>query len=85
MNHPFLHDISLSRSRKQPGLLIGVRKICRYCQIGHQTFYNWMRHHDFPVCTLPDGRRCTSKSLIDQWITSRIHPSVDSESCRSVA
>jgi hypothetical protein len=27
-----------------------------------------VNQHDFPATRLPDGRWCTSKSLIDDWI-----------------
>ncbi len=60
-----------SRRTGKPGLLKGVRAICRYCEISNKTFYNWKDEHDFPVSQLPDDRWCTSKTLIDDWLLLR--------------
>ena len=60
-----------SRRPKQPGLLKGVRAICDYACISNTTFYTWKDHHDFPIASLPDGRWCTTKTLIDDWIFAR--------------
>jgi hypothetical protein len=40
-------------------------------QIGPQTFYKLHTDHDLPATRLPDGRWCTSRHLIDQWIVAR--------------
>lgn len=71
MRSAWRHDIDYSKRKREPGILTGVRTICRYMKIGPQTFYNLQREHDFPVMQLPDGRWCTSRNLIDQWIVSR--------------
>ena len=60
-----------SRRTGKPGLLKGVRAICRYCEISNKTFYHWKDEHDFPVSQLPGDRWCTSKTLIDDWILFR--------------
>ncbi len=60
-----------SRRTGKPGLLKGVRAICRYCEVSNKTFYHWKDEHDFPVSQLPDDRWCTSKTLIDDWILLR--------------
>ncbi len=60
-----------SRRTGKPGLLKGVRAICRYCEVSNKTFYHWKDKHDFPVSQLPDDRWCTSKTLIDDWILLR--------------
>jgi hypothetical protein len=60
-----------SRWAGEPKLLIGVRAICRYAVIGPNTFYEWKDHYDFPVAPLPDGRWCTSVTLVDRWIEHR--------------
>jgi hypothetical protein len=60
-----------SRWIGEPKLLIGVRAICRYAVIGPATFYDWKDHYDFPVAPLPDGRWCTSVTLVDRWIEQR--------------
>lgn len=71
MRSAWRHDIDYSNRKREPGILTGVRTICRYMKIGPQTFYNLQREHDFPVMQLPDGRWCTSRNLIDEWIVSR--------------
>jgi len=38
-----------SRRTGKPGLLKGVRAICRYCEISNKTFYRWKDDHDSPV------------------------------------
>jgi len=60
-----------SRRTGKPGLLKGVRAICRYCEVSNKTFYHWKDEHDFPVSQLPDDRWCTSKTLIDDWLLFR--------------
>ncbi len=60
-----------SRRTGKPGLLKGVRAICRYCEVSNKTFYHWKYEHDFPVSQLPDDRWCTSKTLIDDWLLFR--------------
>ena len=60
-----------SRRTGKPGLLKGVRAICRYCEISTTTFYHWKDEHDFPVSQLPGDRWCTSKTLVDDWILAR--------------
>ena len=71
MRPHFLHEIQISRRIREPGILIGVRNICAYMQVGPQTFYNLHAHHDLPAARLPDGRWCTSRALIDEWIVAR--------------
>ncbi len=71
MREAFQHDIENSQRKREPGVLIGVRTICRYMRIGPQTFYKLHTHHDFPATQLPDGRWCTSRTLIDEWIIAR--------------
>ena len=71
MRQAFQHDIQRNRRNREPGVLIGVRGICRYVQIGPQMFYKLQSSHDFPATRLPDGRWCTSRTLIDEWIVKR--------------
>lgn len=71
MREAFEHDIESSKRKREPGVLIGVRNICKYVRIGPQTFYKLHTYHDFPATRLPDCRWCTSRNLIDEWIVSR--------------
>lgn len=71
MRRPFLAAIRQSQRAREPGVLIGVRAICAYTQIGTHTFYHWLREHGFPATRTPGGRWMTSKSLIDGWILAR--------------
>ena len=71
MRKAFLADIRQSQRAREPGVLITVRTICHYCQIGRQTFYQWCREHEFPAALTPGGRWMTSKSLVDGWIVAR--------------
>ena len=71
MRPAFQHDIRRSKREREPGVLIGVRDICRYVQIGPQTFYKLHTGHNFPAARLPGGRWCTSRTLIDEWIVRR--------------
>ena len=57
---------------KQPGVLIGLRRICGYAHISPHTFYKWTKEHDFTAARLPDNRWCTSFSLIDEWIAAQV-------------
>ena len=57
-----------ARQADERGLLIGVRGICRYRGISPRTFYRLKRESDFPAATLPDGRWCTTMTLIDEWV-----------------
>ena len=56
MREAFEHDIEDSKRKREPGVPIGVRHICKYLQISSQTFYKLHTHHDFPATRLPDGR-----------------------------
>ena len=67
MRTHYRHQAQQRKREHEPGVLIGVRGICRYCKIGPRTFYKW-RDHDFPATVSPDGRWMTSKALIDLWI-----------------
>lgn len=71
MKKAWQYDIRRTRRDKEPGVLTGVRKICKYMCIGAETFYKLYQHHNLPAMQLPGGRWCTSKSLIDQWIVAR--------------
>ena len=48
MRKPFLAAIRQSQRQHEPGVLIGVRNICDYTQIGPRTFYRWCREDGFP-------------------------------------
>ena len=63
--------IKRSDRYKNPGVLIGIRSICGYTRISPHTLHKWTAQHDFPAVRVPGGRWCTSKSLIDDWITAR--------------
>ena len=71
MRSAWRHDIDYSKRKREPGILTGVRTICRYMKIGTQTFYKLQTEHNLPVMQLPDGRWCTSRNLIDEWIICR--------------
>lgn len=71
MKKAWQYDIRRTRRDKEPGVLTGVRKICRYMMIGAETFYKLHQQHDLPAMQLPGGRWCTSKNLIDGWIVAR--------------
>lgn len=71
MRPAWQHDIQSSKRKREPGVVTGVRNICRYMQIGPQTFYNLHTNHGLPAMRLPDGRWSTSKNLIDDWIIAR--------------
>lgn len=53
-------------------VLSGVRSICRYLHIGHETFYRWTTQERFPAAFSPDCRWLTSTTLIDEWILARV-------------
>ncbi len=57
-----------------PGVLHGVRSICRYTRVSPRTFYRWHYKYGFPAIRLPDGRWSTTKSLIDAWYIRRMDP-----------
>ena len=71
MRKPFLAAIRQSQRNHEPGVLIGVRNICDFTQIGPRTFYRWCRGYEFPAAFTPGGRWITSKQLIDNWIVAR--------------
>ncbi len=73
MRKAWQYDIRRRRRDREPGVLTGVRKICRYMQIGAETFYKLHQQHGLPAMRLPGsgGRWCTSKTLIDNWIVGR--------------
>jgi len=71
MRKPFLAAIRQSQRNHEPGVLIGVRNICAYTQIGPRTFYRWCREYEFPATFTPGGRWIISKQLIDNWIVAR--------------
>ncbi|MEO7860426.1 MAG: helix-turn-helix domain-containing protein, partial [Nitrospirales bacterium] len=75
MRKPFLAAIRQCQRQHEPGVLIGVRNICDYTQIGPRTFYRWCREHEFPATLTPGGRWITSKQLIDNWIVHDGKPS----------
>lgn len=68
MRKRFVAEIRQCQRQHEPGVLIGVRNICAYTKIGFHTLERLVEQHEFPATRLPDGRWCTSKSLIDNWI-----------------
>ena len=44
MREAFEHDIEGSKRKREPGVPIGVRHICKYMQNGSQTFYKLHTH-----------------------------------------
>ena len=66
-------DMKRYQRNKEPGVLIGVRAICRYMQIGPNTFFRLHTEHGLPAMRLPGeaARWCTSRTLIDEWIVAR--------------
>ena len=91
MRKQFLAEIRRSQRENEPGVLIGVRCICRYTQIGHHTLKSLIEKHGFPATRLPNGRWCTSKRLIDDWIIGGCKPKqtdcemVGKEDCHDAA
>jgi len=79
MRKPFLAAIRHSQRQHEPGVLIGVRNICDFTQIGPRTFYRWCREYGFPATFTPGGRWITSKQLIDNWIVARWKAQRDSQ------
>jgi len=71
MRPAWKHDIYQYRRRKEPGVLTGVRKICKYMAMSSPTFYKLVRGHGLPAMRLPGGRWCTTKNLIDDWVLAR--------------
>jgi hypothetical protein len=71
MRERYLAEIRHCQREHEPGVLIGVRNICAYTKIGPHTLERLINQHDFPATRLPDGRWCTSKRLIDEWIIQR--------------
>ena len=73
MRKAWQHDIDYSKRQREPGVLIGVRQICRYMRISAPTFYKYHQEYGLPAMRLPGrgSRWCTSKNLIDEWIISR--------------
>ena len=54
------------------GTLITWSQIARYCGVCVATAKRWAVVDGLPVGTLPDGRRATTKTLIDSWILARM-------------
>jgi len=72
MRQPFWHDIQRYKRERGPGVLVGVRQICAYCQIGKDTFYRWKDKYGFPVTTTPeDTRYMTTARMVDEWVLAR--------------
>ncbi len=71
MRKAYLADIRRYQREHEPRILIGVRNICAYTKIGPHTLKDLVDKYDFPATRLPDGRWCTSKKLIDDWIIQR--------------
>jgi excisionase family DNA binding protein len=71
IRQPWRHDIQRIRRDREPGVLTGVRNICKYMGIGIQTFYRLHQQHGLPAMKLPGGRWSTSKNLIDGWIVAQ--------------
>ncbi len=67
------HDVKKYQRNKEPGVLIGVKSIRKYMQIGPKTFYTLYQDHGLPAMRLPDAhnRWCTTKNLIDEWVVKR--------------
>ena len=71
MRPAWWHEMKRYQRNKEPGVLTGVRNICKYMQIGPNTFSKLHTSHGLPAMRLPDGRWSTSKNLIDDWIVAR--------------
>ncbi len=71
MRPAWWHEMNRYQRNKEPGILTGVRSICKYMQIGPHTFSKLYTFHGLPAMRLPDGRWSTSKNLIDDWIVAQ--------------
>src|SRR5262245_20647836 len=52
-------------------ILIGLKAVAKYMQRARSTINRWDQRFEFPLSWLPDGRRATSTTLIDQWLRAR--------------
>ncbi len=71
MRPAWWHNMNHYKRNKEPGVLTGVRNICKYMQIGPNTFAKLHTLYGLPAMRLPDGRWCTTKNLIDEWVVRR--------------
>ena len=54
------------------GTIKGWRLIALYLGVSASTARRWEKWYGLPVMSMPGGRVMTSKSLIDQWIMTRV-------------
>ena len=52
-------------------IVIGWRAIATLMGVAAPTVRRWENYHGFPIARLPDGRVCTSRPLVDQWLLAR--------------
>jgi hypothetical protein len=57
--------------KQNAGLLITWARIASYLGVCVGAAVNWHKRHGLPVAYLPDGRRATSRSLVDAWLLAR--------------
>lgn len=79
-NNAGSRSISNGKSPVDQGVLVTWSQIARYCGVCVATARNWARDEGLPVGVLPDGRRATTRTLIDAWILARMpETDVDTE------
>jgi hypothetical protein len=54
------------------GIIVGVANAARLFGCHPKTIQRWAREFGFPLATLPNGLRCTSITLVDLWLLSRL-------------
>lgn len=55
-------------SHPSPEVLLGAAAIAEYAGVKWNVLLLWRRRYGFPVGKLPNGRWCTTKRLIEEWI-----------------
>jgi hypothetical protein len=55
-----------------PEFMVTVADIAKALGTTTQTVHRWHKQHGFPLATLPDGRRATSRLLVSAWLLSRV-------------
>lgn len=46
--------------------------IASHLGVSVSTARRWARLHDLPIARLPDGRACTTRNLVEQWLFARV-------------
>lgn len=67
----------MSKTQNENFVYIGLPEISKVMRRSPSTIRRWAYNQAFPACHLPNGRWCTTRSLIDKWVLAKAQVEMD--------